>query len=90
MRSLNKASAVFVMAAFASVAVPWQSSAQDKKSGVVNSRDQILGATTNPQTQSQKQPEGDPPADKGKPGPLPCNSKNNPKCDPASKSKPGG
>lgn len=30
---------------------------------------------------------GDPPGDKGKPGPLPCKSKNNPKCSPESPSK---
>ncbi len=89
MRSLIKVAVVLVAAVFVSAAVPWQASAQNTKSSVVNSRDQILGATTTQQKQSQKQPSGDPPADKGKPGPLPCNSKNNPKCDPVSKSKPG-
>ena len=78
----------FSIAAFVTVSAPWQISAQDKKSGVVNSRDQILGVTTNQQTQTQKAPPGDPPADSGKPGPLPCDSKNNPKCDPATKTKP--
>ena len=56
--------------------------AQDIKSGVVNSRDQILNPTISQQTPTS------PPADAGKPGPLPCNSKNNPKCEPESKSKP--
>ena len=69
--------------------MPWQTAAQNIKSGVVNSRDQILGATTIQQKQSQKQFAEDPPAGKGKPGPLPCNSKNNPKCEPDSPSKPG-
>ena len=89
MRSLKKLLVVFIVALFVSAIAPWQSSAQDTKSGVVNSRDQILGVTTNQQTQTQTQPSGDPPADKGNPGPLPCNSKNNPKCEPVSKSKPG-
>ena len=89
MQTFKKLSAVFIVALFVSAIAPWQSSAQDTKSGVVNSRDQILGVTTNQQTQTQTQPSGDPPADKGNPGPLPCNSKNNPKCEPVSKSKPG-
>lgn len=84
MRSLNKASAVIVLAVFVSVAVPWQSSAQDTKSGVVNSRDKILDATSSKQNQFQAETLKAPPG----PGTLPCNSKTNPKC-PASKSKPG-
>jgi len=79
MRSLKKLSVIFIVALFISAIAPWQSSwAQGTKSGVANSRDQILGVTS-----------GDPPAGKGNPGPLPCNSKNNPKCEPVSKSKPG-
>ena len=88
MRSLKKSAAIFIVALFFSAAAPWQSWAQGTKSGVVNSRDQILGVTTNQQVQTQKAPSGDPPADSGKPGPLPCDSKNNPKCDPATKTKP--
>ena len=89
MRLVERLLQMFLIALLIAPVVPCQISAQDTKSGVVNSRDQILGGTTNQQVQSQKTPVGDPPADKGDPGPLPCNSKNNPKCEPASKTKPG-
>src|SRR5687767_3208287 len=71
------------------VLMAWPGGAQNIKSGVVNSRDQILGATTTQQKQSQKQFAQNPPAGKGNLGPLPCNSNNNPKCDTVSPSKPG-
>jgi hypothetical protein len=61
-------------------AAPWELAAQIK-SGVVNSRDQILNLTT-----SQQKPTS-PPADAGNPGPLPCEPKKNPKC-PESPSRP--
>jgi hypothetical protein len=80
---------IFVGALLVIGITPWQSPAQNTKSGVVNSRDKILGVTTNQQKQSQNQTVNDPPAEKGNPGPLPCDSKNNPKCAPASPSKPG-
>lgn len=89
MRLVERLLQMFLIALVIALVVPWQASAQNSKSGVVNSRDQILGVTTNQQVQSQKAPPGDPPADKGKPGPLPCNSKNNPKCDNVTPSKPG-
>ncbi len=60
------------------------SSAADTPSGIADSRNQILGVTN----QNQKNNSDDPPANNGNPGPLPCNSKNNPKCNPASKSRP--
>jgi hypothetical protein len=84
----KKLAPVFVVVLFVSLIAPWQVPAQDIKSGVVNSRDKILGAPTNQQKQSQKQTE-DPLAEKGNPGPLPCDSKTNPKCEPATKTKPG-
>jgi hypothetical protein len=89
MRLIERFLQMFLIALVMALVVPEQASAQNTKSGVVNSRDQILGVTTNQQVQSQKAPPGDPPAGKGNPGPLPCNSKNNPKCDNATPSKPG-
>jgi hypothetical protein len=75
---------------FVTTAAPSHLPAQDIKSGVVNSRDQILNPTTNQQQQTQQNTnQSSPPAEKGKPGPLPCDSKNNPKCDNVTKTKPG-
>jgi hypothetical protein len=68
-------------------AAPWEPAAQIE-SGVVNSRDPILNPTSNQQQQAQQKNNNGAPEEKGKPGPLPCNSKNNPKCDPESPSKP--
>src|SRR5918995_884467 len=80
---------ILVLGVFVSTTAPWKVQAQTK-SGVVNSRDQILAPTASGQQQAQKQKnDNDPPAGKGNPGPLPCNSKNNPKCDNESPSKPG-
>jgi len=89
MGNWKKLPLIFFGALFVTGITPWQSPAQNTKSGVVNSRDKILGVTTNQQKQSQNQTVNDPPAEKGNPGPLPCDSKNNPKCAPASPSKPG-
>jgi hypothetical protein len=89
MLNWNKPLLILVGAIFVIVITPWRMPAQNIKSGVVNSRNQILGVTTNQQVQSRPQNFTDPPAGKGNPGPLPCNSKNNPKCSPASPSKPG-
>ncbi len=84
MQWFRKLASMCFVALLLSLVGPWQSSAQDTQSGVLNSRDQILGVTN----QNQKDNSNDPPDDKGNPGPLPCNSKNNPKCEPASKSRP--
>ena len=89
--------ATFLLGLFVTAVSPWDAPAQDIKSGVVNSRDRILNPTTNQQQQVQQQnsngadprEKGADVAVKGKPGPLPCNSKNNPKCEPFSPSKPG-
>lgn len=91
MQFFNKLVATFLLAFFVTASVPWQvSAAQKTKSGVVNARDKILGPTTNQQQKIQQQNnQTSPPAGKGNPGPLPCKSKNNPKCDPVSPSKPG-
>ena len=84
MQRFRKLATMFLVALFLTLTGSWQSSAQDTKSGVVNSRDQILGVTN----QNQKQKSNDSHDDRGNPGPLPCKSKNNPKCKPASKSRP--
>jgi hypothetical protein len=75
MRFHNKVVFTLLLGVFVTIAAPWNVQAQIK-SGVVNSRDQFLNQTS-------------PPAGKGNPGPLPCNSKNNPKCDNVTPSKPG-
>jgi len=89
MRLVKRLLQMFLISLVIALVVPWQASAQDTKSGVVNSRDQILSVTTNQQKQSQTQKANDPPADKGDPAPLPCNSKTNSKCNLAGKTKPG-
>jgi hypothetical protein len=58
---------------FFTVTAAGQASAQSIKAGELNGR---LAAAADP-------------GEKGKPGPLPCNSKNNPKCDNVTPTKPG-
>jgi hypothetical protein len=82
MRFHKKVAISLLFGFFVTTAAPWELLAQTK-SGVVNSRDQILNPTTN----QQKSPPTSPPGDAGNPGPLPCESKNNPKC-PESPSRP--
>jgi hypothetical protein len=65
---------------FFTVTAAGQASAQSIKAGELNGR---LAAAADPRDK------GADPGEKGNPGPLPCNSKNNPKCEPESPSKPG-
>jgi hypothetical protein len=89
MRFHNKVAVTLLLGVFVTTAAPLNVQAQTK-SGVVNSRDQILNPTNTQQQQTQQNSnQSSPPAGKGTPGPLPCNSKNNPKCDNESPSKPG-
>ncbi len=83
MQCFERLATMFFVVLFLTLAGQWQSSAQDTQSGVLNSRDQILDVTNQNQQKSNDSHD-----DKGNPGPLPCNSKNNPKCEPASKSRP--
>ena len=69
-----------VIALFVTVIAAEKAPAQQIKAGEVNGR---LAAAADPRAK------GADVAEKGNPGPLPCDSKNNPKCDPASPSKPG-
>ena len=68
----KKTVATFVVGLFFTVIAAGQALAQSIKAGDVNGR---LAAAADPK-------------DKGKPAPLPCDSKNNPKCEPESPSKP--
>ena len=63
---------------FFTVIAAGQASAQSIKAGDLNGR---LAAAADPRDK------GADPAEKGKEAPLPCNSKNNPKCEPESPSK---
>jgi hypothetical protein len=81
MRFHKKVAVSLLLGFFVTTAAVSDLPAQDIKSGVVNSRDQILNPTTT------KQPPTDPPADAGQPEPLPCEPKQNPKC-PESPSRP--
>ena len=87
MCSPKKLSLVIVGAFLVAMIGPWQAAGQDTKSGVVNSRDKILDTTSSKQSQPQTQTQTQKvPPDTGT---LPCNSQTNPKCQPASKTKPG-
>lgn len=83
MQRIGKLVTIFFFALFLTVTGQRPSSAEGTQSGVVNSRDQILGGTNQNQKKSDDSHD-----DRGNPGPLPCKSKNNPKCKPASKSRP--
>lgn len=81
MNAFYRLFAIGLMVSFVTATVPSQVfAAQSIKAGDLNGR---LAAAADPRDK------GADPAVKGKEGPLPCNSKNNPKCEPESPSKPG-
>ena len=86
MRFLQKAFSTVLISLVVTLSAPWQAFGQEPASELVGTK--VVARSDRPPSMNQSSPAKKPQKifaqtkDKGNPGPLPCDSKNNPKCQP--------